>query len=100
MRQSPLVYVFRLESLVLYGVTVVFGKEVQDTSCRESGGVSTFEKPPKIGRYRGVDSDCLRQSPLVYVFRLESLVLYGVTVVSGKEVQDTSCWGSGGIPQL
>jgi hypothetical protein len=30
------------------------GKEVQDTSCRGSGGVPQFKKSPKIGGYRGL----------------------------------------------
>ena len=29
-------------------------KEVQDTSCRESGGVPQFKISPKIGGYRGL----------------------------------------------
>jgi hypothetical protein len=29
-------------------------KEVQDTSCRGSGGVPQLKKPPKIGGYRGL----------------------------------------------
>jgi hypothetical protein len=29
-------------------------KEVQDTSCRGSGGVPQLQKSPKIGGYRGL----------------------------------------------
>ena len=29
-------------------------KEVQDTSCRGSGGVPQLQISPKIGRYRGL----------------------------------------------
>jgi hypothetical protein len=29
-------------------------KEVQDTSCRDSGGVPQLYKSPKIGGYRGL----------------------------------------------
>jgi hypothetical protein len=29
-------------------------KEVQDTSCRGSGGVPQLKKSPKIGGYRGL----------------------------------------------
>ena len=29
-------------------------KEVQDTSCRGSGGVPQLQKPPEIGGYRGL----------------------------------------------
>ena len=29
-------------------------KEVQDTSCRESGGVPQLKKSPKTGGYRGL----------------------------------------------
>ena len=47
-------------------------KEVQDTSCWESGGVPQLQKSPKIGGYRGLIesiSVVLYNSPIKIILR-------------------------------